>query len=63
MRNDERRRSSYLKMKKMVQELDDPSTNPSKFLRGRENLKWMSVGWEFGRVREERRKRKIVICF
>jgi hypothetical protein len=25
-------------MKKMIQKLDDPSTNPSKFLRGRENF-------------------------
>ena len=52
IRNDERWRSSYLKMKKMVQELDDPSTNPSKFLRGRENLKWMSVSEKGGRESE-----------
>jgi hypothetical protein len=38
MRNKGRKRSNYLKMKKIIQELDDPSTIPSKFLRGRENF-------------------------
>ena len=38
MRINGRKRSNYLKMKKMIQELDVPSTNPSKFLRGRENF-------------------------
>jgi hypothetical protein len=38
MRNKGWKRSNYLKMKKMIQELDVPSTNPSKFLRGRENF-------------------------
>jgi hypothetical protein len=32
------KRYNYLKMKKMIQELDVPSTNPSKFLRGSENF-------------------------
>ena len=52
MRNKGRRRSNYLKMKKMIQELDDPSTNPSKFLRGRENF-------ELVRVSERVRPREI----
>ena len=38
MRINGRKRSNYLKMKKMIQELDVPSTNPSKFLRGSENF-------------------------
>ena len=51
MRNDERRRSSYLKMKKMAKELDDPSTIQASFLRGRENF-------ELVRVRERVRPRE-----
>ena len=43
MRNKGRKRSNYLKMKKMIQELDVPSTNPSKFLRGRENFELVRV--------------------
>ena len=43
MRNKGWKRSNYLKMKKMIQELDVPSTNPSKFLRGSENFELVRV--------------------
>jgi hypothetical protein len=51
MRNEGRRRSSYLKMKKMIKGLDDPSTIQASFLRGRENF-------ELVRVRERVRPRE-----
>ena len=49
-------------MKKMVQELDDPSTNPSKFLRGRENFE--VDGCEgVSRPREMRGEEEKFFCF
>jgi len=51
MRNERRKRSNYLKMKKMIKGLDDPSTIQASFLRGRENF-------ELVRVRERVRPRE-----